>query len=174
MGTIKANLPSVDDWLKEDLISSAGTKGWNPLKDLPRLLWKNIPDLRQFKIGFCDESDIPIWKTIGWVHMRRDHFEVENFNQAIGLGLGLDDTAGIIKHGTNYLMIMPKEYRKRVQAKRDEIFEESYQRMSEKTGTIVDRNDPQSEEMLEDAEQFDYGLKEEQFSAGTNKKRGKA
>ena len=165
MSTIKGtNLPSVDDWRKEDIISSAGTKGWNPLKDLPELLWDNIPDLMKFEIGFCSETDIPLFKTIGWVHMRRDHFEVDNFNQAIGLGLGLDDSSGVIKFRDNFLMIMPKDYRERVKNMRNIVFEESYERMSRATGTIVDRNDPEGEALLEDAKQFDYGLKEEQFS----------
>ena len=169
MGTIKFKGPSVEDWRKKDIISSAGTKGWNPLHDLPELLWEAIPDLQQFIIGHCSEDDIPTWKTIGWVHMRRDHFEVDNFNEAIGLGLGLDDSSGVIKFRDNFLMIMPKDYRKRVTDKRNEVFEDSYERMSRQVGTIVDRNDPDGEALLEDAEKFDYGLKEETFSLTAKK-----
>lgn len=162
--TIDFEAPSVAQWREDSEIANAGTKGWNPLQNLEALLHKNIPGLRPFKIGFCSDTDLPTWKTIGWVHMRRDHFKVENFNEAVGLGMSLQDDTGVIRHNDNYLMMMPKDYRKRVQAHRNEVFEEQIERTKRAAGH-VDPQDPNAEELRELAKKASE-FKEEQFRVG--------
>ena len=174
MPTIKANFPSPETWRQRPEISNAGTKGWNPLKYLPEMLWQEIPDLRKFKIGFCSKDEVSLWKSIGWIHMQRQHFEVENFNEAIGIGLGLQDESGVIKFRENYLMIIPKDYHREITELRNNIFEESYERMSRATGTYVDRDDPQADDMEKEAQRSGmYGLEEESFRYEPKKKAGR-
>jgi len=167
--TIEFEAPSVAQWREDSEISNAGTKGWNPLSHLQGLLHRNIPGLRPFKVGHCSEADLPTWRTIGWVHMRRDHFKIENFNEAIGLGLGLSDETGVIMYNDNYIMIMPLDYRKRVIDHRNASFEEMYERTGKKHKGQVGASpaDANASELQEIADAAS-GLEEESFTVSKN------
>jgi hypothetical protein len=164
--TIEFEAPSVAQWRDDAEIANAGTQGWNPLAHLEDLLHRNIPGIRPFKIGHCTESDLPTWGSIGWVHLKREQFKVDNFNEAVGFGLGLSDETGVIKFNDNYIMIMPKDYRRRVQDKRNEIFEESLNRIAKKgKGQAVGYDEDEKALAQEVADEFS-GLDEKQFRAG--------
>ena len=163
--TIEFEAPSVAQWAEDSEISNAGTKGWNPLSHLEPLLHRNIPGLRPYRIGHCSESDIPTWRAIGWVHLQRDQFKVENFNEAVGLGLGLSDDTGVIKFNDNYIMIMKTSYRKRVESRRHEVFEESLDRSKKGQGQTAGF-DGEDQELAQEIVDARSGLEEKTFRAG--------
>ena len=105
--------PKPSDWKRHDEIINAGSKGFNHLDAIPKILPKEYPWLEDFEMGFCDEGEVPEWTTLGWQHLKTEHFEVSSFNQAIGLRFGLSDDAGLIKFMSNYIMIIPKDLREK-------------------------------------------------------------
>lgn len=143
-----SNRPKKEDWLKYGSIRNSGFKGFNILTELPKLMSEEIDWMADFQLGFCSEADMPSWTSQGWVPLRKEHFEIEHFNAAVGLRFGLTDTDGIIRSDENVLMIMPKEYRKMLEDKRNQDFEEYYARtMSDQTYVVPE--DPRRAEILE-------------------------
>lgn len=121
--------PSPSDWKRHESVLKAGIKGFNVLKELPRLLKKEYSWLNEYLLGFYIDDDVPDRRSLGWEHLRREHFDIENFNTAIGLGHGLtDDGAGNLKYRDNYIMIMPKWFRKEMLDLRHEASEEKMAR----------------------------------------------
>lgn len=140
------NHPTTSDWEKYEEVINAGTQGWNPLQRLPVLLHKEYEWMRKFKIGFCSESDLAHWGTIGWEHLKTEYFKIENFNNAIALRFGLTDHGGLIKYNENYLMIQPIDFNKRVQDARNQSFEEMYQASIAQQGGAPEQ-DPRKAEL---------------------------
>ena len=97
--------------------------------------------------------------------MRRDHFKVENFNEAIGLGLGLSDDTGVIKYNNNFIMIMKKSYRERVEAKRNATFEDSLKRSKKTRGQAIGF-DGEEAALAQEIANERSGLDEQTFRAG--------
>lgn len=139
--------PSVKDWEKDEAILASGTKGFNVLTELPRLLSKHYPWLQDFRIGFCDKNQLQHWGSIGWAFLRTEHFEIDNFNQAVGLRFGLVDDGGNIKFRDNYLMIMPKDFRKRQINMRNEEADRMISAQTEGQ-KYVSPADPRGQELL--------------------------
>lgn len=141
-----ANHPSTSDWQKYEEVLNAGTQGWNPLQRLPVLLEKEYSWMRKFNLGFCSKGDLTHWRSLGWEHLKTEYFDIDNFNNAIALRFGLVDDGGVIKYNDNYLMIQPKDFRKRVQQARNDAYEDRYQKsVSQQGGAPTE--DPRKEEL---------------------------
>jgi hypothetical protein len=140
------NHPSTSDWKKYEEVINAGVQGWNPLQRLPVLLEKEYPWMRKFNVGFCSESDLSHWRTLGWEHLRTEHFDIDNFNAAIALRFGLTDDGGVIKYNNNWLMIQPKDFRKRVIQSRNDAFEDFYKKTTSSQGGAPEQ-DPRKREL---------------------------
>ena len=145
--------PKVEDW--SDEVYQAGTRGgFNVLRDLPRELQRAIPDLRNFKLGLCSETDLKEWRSMGWVHMTFDHLDYEtinDFNAAIGLRFGLrPDVHSHITVGDNYIMIMPNKYREKVDLRRKEALINQREQAVAASAISVG-SDPRADEMYEGA-----------------------
>ena len=151
--------PSVKDWESDPEVLAAGTRGFNMLTVLPKLLRKHYPWLEEFEIGFCDKDDIENWTQQAWRMLRTEHFEIDNFNQAIGLRFGLTDEGGNIRWRKNYLMFMPKDVRRRQEDIRSDITESTI--ASQIDGKkYVHPEDPRGHEFLQDEEHV-YSTDEE-------------
>ena len=153
--------PSVSEWESDPSILASGTRGFNMLTEIPRLLRKHYSWLGDFEIGFCDKDDLPGWLASGWRWLKTEHFDIDNYNQAVGLRFGFSDDGGNIKWRENYLMIMPKDVRKRQVAIRNE---ESERMFSAQTGDqkYVSKADPRGQELLSN-EDVVYSELEEKF-----------
>jgi len=169
------NKPSVKDWERNPAISRAGTKGFNPNEEIPKMLKAEFDWLKDFDFAMCIASDIPTALYGGWKHLLAEYFDVENFNAAIGLRFGLNDADGVIKLEENYIMIMPTAEAKRVLDERNDAFEEHYEKVTRSSGIYTDKNDPDGRKLQDrmiEKHPDSFGLEEEQFSVGTSKKRG--
>ena len=166
--------PKASDWKKYDELLDAGTKGWNPLSRVPQLLEENFDWAREFTFGFFSEEDVPEAGTYGWVHLRPEHFDVENFNEAVGTRFGLTDAAGVIKWRHNYLMMMPKDFRRRQMGNRHDAYIASTADSLE-GAAYAHPEDPQYEKMLkasrELSEMESYSVQPKALE-GTAPKRG--
>lgn len=140
------NHPSTSDWKKYEEVLNAGTNGWNPLQRLPVLLEEAYPWMRKFNVGFCSETDLAHWRSLGWEHLKHEYFEIDNFNNAIALRFGLTDDGGVIKYNDNWLMIQPKDFRKRVIKARNDAYEEMYANSVTQQGGAPSQ-DPRKEEL---------------------------
>jgi hypothetical protein len=121
--------PKVGDWKAEDSVLRAGVRGFNVLTELPRILKNQYRWLNDFEMGFFIEDDVPHMRSIGWGFLKKEHFDIENFNEAIGLGHGLTtDGTDNIKWRDNYLMIMPKNFRQKLVNIRNTMHEEQFTR----------------------------------------------
>jgi hypothetical protein len=142
--------PKVEDW--PDEVYNAGTRGaFNLLRDLEKVLHKAIPDLREYNLGIIAEDDIKNVAPMGWVHMKEEHFDYADFNQAVGLRYGLQvDASGNIKAGECFIMMMPKNYRKRVLAERSRA-REAQEATAHNSAAYVHPSDPNAASMREGA-----------------------
>ena len=137
-------------WNSKNEILEAATQGWNPLMRLPKLLQEAYPELKKVTFGFFHESDLPEVSSLGWEHMTRNEFDVDEFKKsALPARYGLtDDGSGLLKHGDNYLMFMGKNFRKKLVAARNQYHEERYVESIEgKAHTMT--GDPRAAEMAE-------------------------
>ncbi len=113
--------PTPSDWKRHEELIRAGTKGFNHMEAIPRILPKEYPWLKDFEIGFFSADDIPMLQSIGWRFLETSHFDTQSFNEAIGLRFGLSEDAGRIKYLSNYLMIIPRDIdEKKRRARNDE------------------------------------------------------
>lgn len=138
--------PKTSDWLADDAILASGTRGLNMLTEIPRLLHKHYPWTNEFEIGFCDKSDLPTWLSQGWRWLKTEHFDIDNYNEAVGLRFGFGEDGGNIKWRENYLMIMPKDVRRRQIDARNEHSEQTFHAQTEGT-QYVSKDDPRGEEL---------------------------
>ena len=142
-----SNRPKAADWKNHAAIRNAGIRGFNALQELPKLMSEEIDWMAEFQLGFFSEADVSERSTMGWVPLRAEHFDVSEFNSAIGLKFGLTDTDGIVRYNDNVLMIMPKEFRRRLVNKRNEEFESYYARTMSDQAYVVPE-DPKRKEIL--------------------------
>lgn len=154
--------PKTSDWEKHEELLNAGTKGWNPLQRLPILLAEEFDWAREFVFGFFVEDEVPEASSYGWKHVSPSHFDVKDFNAAVATPFGLTDSGGALKWRKNYLMFMPKDFRRRQMDRRHEEYRKN-------TAAALDGaayahpEDPRYQEMLEASrelgEGFEYKVK---------------
>ncbi len=121
--------PQISDWNRHEEILSANVQGFNPLKDLPKLLAKEFAWARDYVMCFSSEEDIPENRSKGWQHMRMEWLGEgkESFNRAMPLRFGItDDGGGNVRWRDNWLMVMPKTLRAEVVAARNAASEARY------------------------------------------------
>jgi hypothetical protein len=148
--------PKVTDW--SDEVYNAGTRGaFNPLRDLEKELHRTIPDLRPYIIMLCSEEDLNSATQMGWKHMDSGHFDaetVDDFNRKVGLRFGMTlDVHSHIKIGGNYIMLMPKTYREKVNEKRHEALLEQRHRAN-MASAYAHPSDKNYKQMLEAAQEI--------------------
>lgn len=121
--------PTVEDWKKYDSILASGSKGFNGLVEIPKLLSKEYSWLQDFEFGFSTKEDIPIFVSRGWRFLEVSHLGgIDEFNAAISLPFGLSDDSGHVRWRGNYVMIMPKDFRKRQIKARNDNTEREYEK----------------------------------------------
>jgi hypothetical protein len=123
-----ANHPNPSDWKKEEELTYSGSRGWDITRRLPVILSKHYPWLEEFEFGFPIEEDIPEYRHLGWVHLRREHFAADDFNNAVALRYALDDDGGNLRWREHYIMIAPWDHRKRIQVQRNADHEKTFTR----------------------------------------------
>ena len=141
-------LPKASDWKKHEKILNAGLKGFNALTEIPKAMQAEMPEFERFTFGFCSKSDVPEWHTMGWIHLKPDMFDITEWNQAIGLRFGLTDNAGLIMYRDNYIMIMDKGYRDRLENVRLDETERDFARSIEGASAYAHPSDSRHGEML--------------------------
>jgi len=77
--------PKVEEW--DDAITSAGTRGFNPLVDFEREIQKAYPDLKVYTFCFSSEGDMNNNGIIGWKPLMGSMFDVEDLVQQLGFDL---------------------------------------------------------------------------------------
>jgi len=137
-------------WNKKTEILEAANQGWNPLMRLPALLKEAYPELKGIEFGFFSESDLPEMHSLGWEHMTKELFDVDELNKsALPARYGLtDDGSGALKWRDNYLMIMGKNFRKKLLKSRNDYHEERYVESIEGKAHTMS-GDPRAKEMAE-------------------------
>jgi hypothetical protein len=138
-------------WKSKDEIINAAVHGWNPLQRLPSLLREAYPDLKGIDFGFFSESDLPEMHSQGWELMGTDLFDPEQLNKVLPARFGLTTDSGSIKWRDNYLMIMGKDFRKRLRDARNRYSEDNY-RKSIQDKKYTSPQDPRRDEMEKYAE----------------------
>lgn len=141
--------PSRADWQKHSELLNAGLKGWNVLQRLPKILQEEIHWMKDFQIGFFSEEDIPEMTSLGWRPLMTKDFGEEgfkNFNESVGLRFNLSDAAGMVRFRNNILMIMDRDYREKLQARRHEEYE-NYHDTVTRSKAYTHPSDPRAEEM---------------------------
>lgn len=145
------SLPKASDWNKHAEILNAGLKGFNALTKIPEFMKKEIPELRRFKFGFASDNEVPEWHSMGWVHLETHMFDVEEWNKSIGLRFGLTAVDGLIKYRENYIMIMDKDYRKRLETVRIDETEREFSASVEDASSYAHPEDPSFSKMKDGA-----------------------
>lgn len=148
--------PNVADWKKYDELLDAGTKGWNPLARLPELLNREFAWTKEFTFGFFSEDDLTIAGSKGWVHVRPEHFDIDSWNNVVGLRFALVDNGGVLKFRDNYLMMMPKDYRKRQIAVQNQAHEDAIAESARNAG-YAHPDDPEYGKMMRAAQDLSSG-----------------
>ena len=162
-----------DYWNKKEKIIQAATRGFNPLEDIPRLLKEAFPDLKAVKMGWCDEPELNAWHSMGWEHMPLDIFDPDEFNNSdIPARYGLTVDAGRVRWNKNYLMIMGKDFREKLEAARNARSEEMYY-ASVQNKKYAAAEDPRKHEMLEYSESKLEGQRVQPTAESQKPKRGR-
>lgn len=145
--------PKTTDW--SDQVHNAGTRGsFNPLRDLQKEMHRSIPDLRPYEIGLFSAEDLRSVTQMGWVHMKSEHFDVDDFNSVVGLRYGMTvDPSSNIKVGDNFVMMMPKTYREKVLAKRKEALNNQRERANQ-AAAYAHPSDRNYNQMMEAAQEI--------------------
>jgi hypothetical protein len=86
---------------------------------------------------------------MGWIHLKTDMFDVEEWNKSIGLRFGLVDDGGLVKFRENYIMIMDKTYRERLQNVRNREAEKDFSAAVDGASAYSHPSDPRHAEMLQ-------------------------
>ena len=139
-------------WNNQSEIIEAAVKGFNPLKDLPRLIRKAYPEFKGVEIGFFVESDLAEMTSKGWIHMTKEHFDVDEFNKSdLPSRFGMTESGGALKWRDNWLMIMGLEFREALVAAQHQKHEDQYARAVEGKKYVAP-GDPRAAEMSQYAE----------------------
>jgi len=165
--------PKASDWKKHEELLRADTRGWNPQKRLPELLRKEYPWANDFAFGFIDKNNLAHARANGWEFLMTSAFDIESFNDAVGLRFGLTtDAAGHVMAGSNYVLIQPRDFKEKMQRKRNEEFEESFSKSMENNRFAISE-DPRREEILQD-ESLSYStFSEDVIEDGKPRRRGR-
>jgi len=144
--------PKASEWNRFDAVQNAGTRGgFNPLTHLEKIMHENIPDLRPYTLGFFSESDVNQMSTMGWMHMKTEHFDVEDWNREIGTRYNLRTDGGAnVMYGNNYIMMMHEGHREKILESRLEAIKQQ-QRIADNAGAYAHPLDPNKGEMLRGA-----------------------
>lgn len=144
--------PKQSEWDRFDAVQNAGTRGgFNPLVHLQKVLHENIPDLRPYEIGFFSESDINEMTTMGWKFMKKEHFEIEDWNRDIGTRYHLRTDGGTnVMYGDNYIMLMHRGHREKILEARLQALNDQRELVNN-AGAYAHPKDPNRSEMLDGA-----------------------
>jgi len=144
--------PKLSEWNKFDAVQNAGTRGgFIAIRDLEKIMQENIPDLRVYNLCFASEADINQNSTMGWILLKTDMFDVEDWNREIGTRYNLRTDGGAnIMYGNNYLMIMHKGHREKVLSARLDALNEQ-NAIAKSAGVYAHPQDPNRSEMLQGA-----------------------
>jgi hypothetical protein len=107
-------------WEKKDELIQAAVRGWNPIQRIPVLLREAYADLKGIDFGFFVEADIPERMSMGWEFLSKDMFDADELNSVLPARYGIEEVGGRFKWQNNYLMIMGKDFRKRLIAARNQ------------------------------------------------------
>ena len=141
--------PKVEEW--DDAITSAGTRGFNPLVDFERGLHKSYPDLRIYTFCFSSESDMNNNQIIGWKPLMGSMFGVDDFNSAVGLRHGVRvDAADHVRLGDNYVLLMANKHREIVLSDR-KVADDNMKARSMDAASYVHPSDPEYNKMKDAA-----------------------
>lgn len=148
--------PKVEQW--GDDVLNAGTRGaFNVLVHLEKELQRCYPDLKAYVINLCSEEDLKDNTMMGWMHMDGGHFDaksVDDFNKKVGLKFGMVlDSHDHIKIGSNYVMLMPKSYRDKVNKARKEAYNLQNERVNN-VAAYAHPEDPNFTEMKQGAQEL--------------------
>ena len=116
-------------WTKRDVILTASAKGFNYLREIPKLLKEAYPFLREVEFGFFIEEDCPLRLIDGWIFLKKEHFpDYESFNAVMPERFGVRPTSdGRFMVKNNYVMIMDKDYRKEYRKAVQDLSDKTYQ-----------------------------------------------
>lgn len=104
-----------DYWRQDKDLQLANVRGFSMLEKLPKLIKKAYPDLNNFDFGFFIKEDLPDRYADGWRHLTTEYFpqnDLDSFNSAIGLRFHVENTVEGLKYKANFIMLMPKWYKK--------------------------------------------------------------
>ena len=144
-----ANHPTAAYWNSKSEIISAAVKGFNMLSALPKMLKEAYPWMKELELGFSSTSDLPEWHSQGWIHLRTEHFDIDEFNKSdLPSRFGLTDDGGAIKWRDNWLMIMGKDFRDELVGARNQAHETRFQDAVQQQRRALP-GDPRAAEMAE-------------------------
>lgn len=126
--------PRASDWANHEEIIQANVVGFNPLMAFPKMIQKEFPDFRNFEFCFCSEDDLPDRRSKGWGFLEVAHLQegMETLNKNLALRFGLsDDGAGHVRWRENWILIMPKKLREKVELARFQHSEEKFNKQIE-------------------------------------------
>ena len=123
-----ANHPTAAYWNSKSEIIEAATRGFNMMYTLPKMLKEAYPWMKELDLGFCSTGDLPEWHALGWIHLRTEHFDIDEFNKSdLPSRFGLTESGGVIKWRDNWLMIMGMDFRDQLTEARNNAHEERFQ-----------------------------------------------
>ena len=128
----------VSEWRQMDVITTASSRGFNPLQQIPIILKQKYPALRIMKFGFFTKEDRPARFIDGWRHLEPKHFpDYETFANAIGSRYGLIlDSENHFMLKENYVMIMPDFHADKLKTMRESEAEREYKQKTENAPAI--------------------------------------
>lgn len=161
-----ARLPKPSDWESKDRqeLLNASVRGMNMLQRLPVLFEKYFEWAKGFVFGFFSEDDVNEARSYGWEHVQTAFLlqdgVLDEYNSTVSTPFGLIDHGGVIKWRDNFLMIMPKDFRKKQMGARHQAYLDSTEKML-RTGSYVPAEDPQYGKMKALAEEISLENSEE-------------
>lgn len=145
--------PKVSDW--SEATYSAGINGINLLAHFEKEMHRVYPGTQKYKFGFFSAEGAQEASTAGWVFLKGEMYEVEDWNSAVGLRFGLSRNADDnIKHRENYLMIMPLKFREDVLYPAQKRSEARLDAAADEAQTFVHPNDPEFNKMKDRAREL--------------------
>jgi hypothetical protein len=160
-------------WLNRKSINMASTRGFNPLVEIPKLLYEAYPNLRDLEFGFFIREDIPARRIDGWDFLTPDEFpDWQEFNNAIGLRFGMVlDADNHFKVKENYVMVMGRDYRASYLHAIQQQSERAYREVTQ--GPAQPVGDAGTDQSFEERKLIPRSLAEAQGEIKVPKKRGR-
>lgn len=145
--------PKVSDW--SERVYNVGVGGFNLLRDFEPEMHRVYPDTKDYNFGYYSESAVPEMSTQGYVHLKGSMFDVDDWNSVVGLRFGLvRDANDNIKHGDNFIMIMPRHYRDTVIKVNEKQKITDLEAASDEAGAFVHPQDPEYNKMKDRAREL--------------------